>query len=128
MLIAGAVWVFSLIFLYEVRLKIIKAELNPRKVTISKILGLGPEKKYRLKDLQSFHTYTRRINRKSGFTTEVVEYNFIHLMCNDRIVGRISSQYHKNYNEMADFIEQHLTDLGYKKPGIASEIKSALRF
>ena len=124
----ASTWILLSVLLYEIRLKIIKVELNSREVIVRKFFGLGKERKYRLKDLEGFHTYIRKIRKKSGFRSEILEYDFIHLMYKGKIVARISNQYHSNYDEMADFIKEHLTDHGYKRLNIFSEITDALRF
>ncbi|MUV02184.1 hypothetical protein GN157_00540 [Flavobacterium rakeshii] len=126
--IISSAWILLSALLYEVRLRIIKVELNSREVLVRKFFGLGAEKKYRLKDLEGFHTFTRKTRKKNGFRSEIIEYDFIHLMYKGRIVARISNLYHSNYNEMAEFTKEHLTYLGYKKPNIFSEIKDALSF
>ena len=126
--IVALCWNFIILLLYEMHLKMPRIQLNKREITIREFYGLLNEKKYRLKDLDGFHTYTRSIRQSRGFKSEIKEYLFFHIMHNNRIIARISSQYHSNYNEMANFLKEHLTDLGYKKPGIASEIKASLRF
>ncbi|RYJ44409.1 hypothetical protein [Flavobacterium beibuense] len=74
----ASTWILLSVLLYEIRLKIIKVELNSREVIVRKFFGLGKERKYRLKDLEGFHTYIRKIRKKSGFRSEILEYDFIH--------------------------------------------------
>ncbi|MEE1898124.1 hypothetical protein GN157_00545 [Flavobacterium rakeshii] len=116
------------IFFLEGILKINSIKINNHEILVKKGWGLLKEKKYRLKDIEGFYNYTRKVRRKKGFVYTIDEYKYLLLVQNGKIVARISQQYHKNYREIANFTQKHLLHLGHKKPGLLSEIKDAVKF
>lgn len=112
--------------LFEGYLRIIKVKLQKNEISVSFFFGLLKEKIHNIKDIEGYHSYTREVGNSDDDIIET--YECLYLIQEEKIIARISSQYHKNYNEMADFIKKHLTDLGYKKPNRLSEIKEIFRY
>ena len=82
------------------------------------VLGWGPKKAYDLKDISGYYTgsYTAKGN------TEYITY----ITIQDKKIGRLSSGYHKNFEELMIFVEKRFTNLGPLKITILSEYKSLI--
>jgi hypothetical protein len=102
----------------ELRKKLVKIVISGKEIMVRNFLGLGPEKKYRFKDLDGFYTST--IRAKNG------TYNYTYLVQDGRKVAKISDQYHSNYGELKTIIGQDLSDLGYVNTSFLTEIKDNL--
>lgn len=102
------------------RTQMIKVTINSREMTVRSYFGFGPEKKYRLKDLQGFHTST--------VTARSVTYDTLYVMKDDRKVAKISSQYISNYYALHNIISTNLTYLGYIETNLKTEFKDTIKF
>lgn len=67
----------------------------------------------------------------NGFETRIVkgkfeDFEYLHLLSNNKNVVVISQTYHKNYSELKSFVEDNFKYLGISNYGLLHEIKTIL--
>lgn len=103
------------LFWGEFRTKLITAELGIDYISIKKFGGLGKEEKY-------FY------NEFDGFKISVLPaannaYEYLYIIKGNNKIIKLSSFYHKNYNDLKTEIKSKLKYLGYEDFNYGKEIK-----
>ena len=106
-------FIFTIIFLLaETRHKIIKIIIDRNTISKRNFLTII---QYNFGDFDGFQTSI--INSKNG------SYEYLYLVKDNKKLIKISEQYHKNYFEMKDLINQHSKFLGDTKFKYWHEVK-----
>lgn len=119
-LYTAAMLVVEFILYTTLRTKVITVSINETEISVKRFLGLGPEKKYRIKDLDGFHL--SKVEIKRGY------YDCIYIIYKNKKVAKISNFYHDNYDYFLNRVEDHLKDLGFTESDFITELKDAFDF
>ena len=104
-----------IIVFFEIKHKVIKISFNNNYITITRYFGLFNSLILKHSEISGFHN--------SEVSTRYGSYDYIYLMKGDKKVAKISNQYHKNFKELKQEIENKYKDLGKINSDFFSEIK-----
>lgn len=107
------VWV-----LFEMRKKAMKLQFSDMKLTVSGYYGNGPSIQFNFSELDGYFT--------SQFPSSAGSYEYLFLLKNKQKVVTLSEYYHRNYDEMKQFITQRLRFKGDRPYSMTGEISEML--
>ena len=112
-LLIGLIVVF-----FEIKHKVIKISFNNNYITIDRYFGLFNSIILKHSEITGFHN--------SEVSTRYGTYQYIYLMKGNKKIAKISNQYHSNFKELKQEIENKYKDLGFIKSSFISEIKDLI--
>lgn len=108
--------IFGLIILYQFKTRLLSIQFSNNKLETIDFL-----KKHNIKSFKEIDGFEKRIV-KGKFEN----FEYLHLLSNNKNVAVISQTYHKNYYELKGFVEENFKYLGMSNYGHLSEIQAIL--
>jgi hypothetical protein len=107
---------FGLITFYQIKTRLLSVQFSNNKIETIDFL-----KKHNIKTFKEINGFEKRIV-KGKFE----DFEYLHLLSNNKNVAVISQTYHKNYSELKIYVEENFKYLGISNYGLLSEIKAIL--
>ena len=108
--------ILGLITIYQFKTRLLSIQFSNRKLETIDFF-----KKHNIKSFAEISGFEKRIV-KGKFE----DFEYLHLISNNKNFAVISQTYHKNYHELKIFVEQNFKYLGISNYGLLREIKAIL--
>ena len=114
-LFLGVLFLATWLFFGEIRTKAIVIQLEKTQFTYRRFLGFAPPKTLNFDEIDGF--------RISKLPSRGGEYEYLYLMKNGKKVAKISQYYHRNYEELKNFISAQTNDMGFEEFNYLKELR-----
>ena len=106
-------------FFGELRTKAILIIIDKKNIDVKTYLGLGKTRQYYTDEFDGYCT--------SILSSRVSKYEYLYLMKDDKKCVKISSFYHRNYDELKGYLAENLSFIGEHPYSLAEEIKEIIQ-